>query len=87
MAKSNGKMKVTGSFLFGSIAGVALGMLFAPDRGKKTRRRIATEAKELTEHIEGYTANVVAGWTDALKEKTDGLRTRFAVHSGNHHPA
>jgi gas vesicle protein len=87
MGKSNGKIKVTGFFLFGSLAGVALGMLFAPDKGKKTRHMIATEAKEITEQIEGYTANLVAGWTDALKEKTDGLRTRFAVHNGNHHPA
>lgn len=87
MARSNGTMKIAGSFLVGSIAGAALGILFAPDKGKKTRRRIASEAKELTSNVEEYTAEMLAGLKDTLKEKTDGLKSRFAVHSGNHHPA
>lgn len=45
----------TGKVLLGMLAGVAagalLGVLFAPDKGSKTRKRICHEGEELTDDL------------------------------------
>jgi gas vesicle protein len=39
------------TFLVGAAAGVTAGLLFAPAKGKKTRRKLSTKANELKEDI------------------------------------
>ena len=39
------------SFLVGAAAGLTAGLLFAPAKGKKTRRKISTKANELKEDL------------------------------------
>jgi gas vesicle protein len=39
--------KILLGFLAGAVAGAAIGILFAPDKGSETRRKIADESQDL----------------------------------------
>lgn len=58
MEHSNNTGKIIGAFVIGAAVGAALGILFAPDKGSETRRKIAGKAGDVT---------------DALKQKFDAL--------------
>jgi gas vesicle protein len=49
-------VKLVGALLFGAAIGGALGILFAPDKGSETRKKILSKGEDLT---------------DALKDKLD----------------
>jgi len=54
MENSNNTGKVIGAILIGAAIGGALGILFAPDKGSETRKKLLASGDDLT---------------DALKEK------------------
>ena len=57
----------------GYTAGAITGILFAPDKGEKTRKRIRSKAGEISEDIEkAYDEEM-----DRLKSKIDKLKSRF----------
>lgn len=58
MEHSNNTGKIIGAFVIGAAVGAALGILFAPDKGSETRKKLAGKAGDMT---------------DALKEKFDAL--------------
>ncbi len=60
MGNSNGK--VLGAIFLGAAIGGALGILFAPDKGSETRKKISSKGNELT---------------DAVKEKFGTLVDKF----------
>lgn len=51
MENVNGTVKVIGALVVGSLIGAALGVLFAPEKGVRTRRNIKNGIKDLSDDI------------------------------------
>ncbi len=62
----NNSGKLIGSLLLGAAVGGALGILFAPEKGSRTRREILNKGKDLTEDL-----------TDAMSEKLNDFLSDF----------
>lgn len=55
----------------GLVAGGVLGVLFAPDKGENTRKKITDSGKKLTETVKEKMSNLkvnIRGKADAVKE-------------------
>ncbi len=64
--ENNGK--ILAALLIGAVAGAALGILFAPDKGSETRKKMAGKAAELGDELKKhYTKSKDA--VDDIKEK------------------
>ena len=51
MGNSNNSGKLIGAVLLGAAIGGALGILFAPDKGSETRKKISTKGNDLTDSM------------------------------------
>ena len=47
----NDTTKILIAFAAGAMVGAAVGILFAPDKGSETRRRIGEEGKKITDSL------------------------------------
>jgi len=63
---SNDTKKVIGALLVGTIVGAAIGILFAPAKGTKTRATITDKAEDLTETLK-----------DKFNEFLDGVKKEY----------
>lgn len=66
---SNNNAKIIAACIAGTLAGAALGVLFAPEKGSVTRGKIATGAKDLAEDVKQKIRKQV----DALRNKANEL--------------
>ena len=69
MENRNVTGKVIGGILIGTVVGAALGILFAPMDGTKTRNKIATGAKDLADDL----VKKMKTTTDRVKGKADEM--------------
>ena len=50
----NTTVKLIAGFLFGSVCGLAAGLLIAPTSGKQARKKISKKSKKLARKMAGY---------------------------------
>lgn len=62
----NNTTKILIAFAAGALAGAAVGILFAPDKGSETRKKIGEEGKKIADSMKN---KFLAG-----KEKFDNLK-------------
>lgn len=74
MENSNSSLKVIGTLALGAIAGAALGILFAPDKGSRTRQKLMNGASDITDDIKSRMKQEA----NALRKKADDLETLAA---------
>jgi gas vesicle protein len=73
----------TGKVFVGILAGVAvgalLGVLFAPDKGSETRRKISRKSKDFVDDVKHKYDDFVRGVNekmDEVKQETENLKSR-----------
>lgn len=69
-------VKILAAFAAGAAAGAILGILFAPDKGSETRKKIADKGKKLTNSLEKQFSRgreKVIGLKNDVKEKIVSL--------------
>lgn len=59
MENSNNAGKMIGALLIGAAIGGALGILFAPDKGSVTRKKIAGQTSDLAESLKDKFENLM----------------------------
>jgi gas vesicle protein len=57
-------------FIAGAAVGAALGILFAPDKGTETRRKISEQSNDLADNLKGKFTDLV----DGVKDKFSSLK-------------
>jgi gas vesicle protein len=69
MEDSNGTFKIIGALLAGAVVGATIGVLFAPEKGSKTRSNILGGAKDLASDFKKKIKEEAA----ALRQKAEDL--------------
>lgn len=73
----NKSSKILAAFIAGAAAGVVLGILFAPDKGAETRKKINEEGKKMSDALKNK-FNEMKEKMNAVKEDMEQQHEDFA---------
>lgn len=77
---ANSGVKIIGGLLVGAAIGAVVGLLTAPDSGKKTRKKLDSEAKRLTDDL-GKTINeAIASLKTSYQDVVDTTTSKSKSH-------
>jgi gas vesicle protein len=71
-SSSNDNIKILGALLLGAAVGVGLGMLFAPDKGSETRKKIIKTGEDLKDDF----AEKLNDFVEGVKDKFEEAKTK-----------
>ena len=66
--------KIITGLMIGAAAGAVLGILFAPDSGSETRRKISEKGNDLADNLK----NKFSDFVDAVSDKFQGAKSEAA---------
>lgn len=72
MGNSNNNGKLVGALLLGAAVGGLLGVLFAPDKGSETRKKISSKGNELTDSVKEKFGEFVDKFKKDIEAVKDG---------------
>ena len=79
MGNSNNTGKVIGAIFLGAAIGGALGILFAPDKGSETRKKISDKGHDLTESMKEKFGEIV----DKFKKEAQKAKGKVDEYADN----
>jgi len=72
MGNSNNSGKLVSALLLGAAVGGLLGILFAPDKGSETRKKISSKGNELTDSVKEKFGEFVDKFKKDIETVKDG---------------
>ena len=86
MSSVNDSGKVVGALVVGGLIGAALGLLFAPYKGSRTRKLLTGGAKEMAEEIKSKMKERANNFRQRAEEMEDYAEEKVheVVNSVNH---
>jgi gas vesicle protein len=72
MEKSNDTAKLIGAMILGAAIGGALGILFAPDKGSETRKKLAAKGGDLTDAMKEKFSHLI----EEVKKEVEVVKNR-----------
>jgi gas vesicle protein len=78
MKDSNNTGKMIGALLIGAAIGGVLGVLFAPDKGSETRKKLADKGGDLTDSMKKILTSILEEKKEELDENDKAIAGDYA---------
>ncbi len=76
MEDSNNSGKLIGALLIGAAIGGVLGVLFAPDKGSETRKKLAGKSGELTDALKDQFMGLLGEVKGTVEEEVANVKQK-----------
>jgi gas vesicle protein len=79
METPEGLGRTIGALLIGAAVGGALGILFAPDKGSRTRKKLMDKSEDLTDTMKEKFDDLL----EEVKDEIEAVKNKVGGHSEN----